>query len=46
VPAEPERPAIAAPQPRAIEPPREIHLHLNVSPEQPAAIMRHYLERE
>ena len=28
----------------AIEPPREIHLHLNVSPDQLAAIMRHYSE--
>lgn len=26
----------------AIEPPREVHLHLNVTPDQLAAIMRHY----
>jgi hypothetical protein len=31
---------------RAIEPPREIHLHLNVSPDQLAAIMRHYTEEK
>jgi hypothetical protein len=42
----------AAPQvlkvsrPLAIEPPREIHLHLNVSPDQLAAIMRRYAEEE
>jgi hypothetical protein len=27
---------------RAIDPPREIHFHLNVSPDQLAAILRHH----
>jgi hypothetical protein len=31
---------------RAIEPPREIHLHLNVSADELAAIMRHCTEGE
>ena len=30
----------------AIEPPREIHLHLNVTPDQLAAIVRHHLEED
>ena len=43
LPAEPraELPATASP---AIEPGREVHLHLNVTPDQLAAIMRHYTE--
>ena len=32
---------LEAPQPLAIEPPREVHLHITVSPEQLAAILRH-----
>jgi hypothetical protein len=36
-----ELPAPASP---AIEPGREVHLHLNVTPDQLAAIMRHYTE--
>jgi hypothetical protein len=30
----------------ALEPAREVHLHLNVSPDQLAAIMRHYTQDE
>ncbi|MGH3231637.1 MAG: hypothetical protein ACRDOA_24160 [Streptosporangiaceae bacterium] len=30
----------------AIEPPREVHLHLNVTPGQLAAIMRHHTEED
>ena len=37
-------PVLEAPRPLAIEPPREIRLHLDVSPEQLAAILRHYTE--
>jgi hypothetical protein len=29
-----------------IGPAREVHLHLNVSPDQPAAILRHHAEEE
>jgi hypothetical protein len=37
------RPQLEEPsKPAAIEPAREVHLHLNVSPDQLAAIMRHY----
>jgi hypothetical protein len=38
------RPQLEEPHKPAIEPPREIHLHLNVSPDQLAAILRHYTE--
>jgi hypothetical protein len=37
---------ITHPDYAAIEPPREIHVHLNVSPDQLAAILRHYTEEE
>jgi hypothetical protein len=30
--------------PQAVEPRREVHLHLNVTPDQLAAIVRHHLE--
>jgi hypothetical protein len=33
-------------EPAAIEPGREIHLHLNVTPGQLAAIMRHHTEED
>ena len=33
-------------QPAAIEPPREVHLQLNVTPGQLAAIMRHHTEED
>ena len=40
-------PVLDVPRPLAIEPPRnELHLHLNVSPDQLAAIVRHYTEGE
>jgi hypothetical protein len=43
-PAEP--PGLGMSEPLAIEPGREIHLHLNVTPDQLAAILRHYSEGE
>jgi hypothetical protein len=46
-PAPPDRrPALSSGHKQAIEPPREVHLHLNVSPDQLAAILRHHLEEE
>lgn len=38
------RPQLEVPHKPAIEPAREVHLHLNVSPDQLAAIVRHYTE--
>jgi hypothetical protein len=35
-------PHLEAPARPAVEPPREVHLHLTVSPDQLAAIMRHH----
>ena len=37
---------LEASQPLAIGPPREIHLHLNVTPDQLAAIVRHHTEED
>jgi uncharacterized membrane protein YccC len=38
------RPQLSEPSKPAIGPAREVHLHLNVSPDQLAAIVRHYTE--
>lgn len=40
------RPVLSSEHKTAIEPPREIHLHISVTPDQLAAIMRHYTEEE
>jgi hypothetical protein len=40
------RPQLSEPSKPAIGPGREVHLHLNVSPEQLAAIVRHYTEED
>lgn len=41
-----QRPQLEAPRRPAIGPGREVHLHLNVSPEQLAAILKHYTEED
>jgi hypothetical protein len=45
LPAE-ERPHLESPRKPAIGPGREVHLHLNVTPDQLAAIMQHHLEED
>jgi hypothetical protein len=42
--ARPVHQLAAEPQPQLEAPGREVHLHLNVTPDQLAAIMRHYTE--
>jgi uncharacterized membrane protein YccC len=38
------RPQLSEPSKPAIEPAREVHLHLNVTPDELAAIVRHYTQ--